>query len=450
MVEQKTIPQRRKLKLWHIGLVMLAVLAVAFGVFRIAVRAKLQSRIRAIRAAGYPVTISELDAWYAIPAYAENAADYITTGLTYLQIPEGEEAEGIPFFGRRAELPARTQPLDEQTLAKVAQLLDDNRKALGLLRQGAAIPDCRYPIDLAQGENVMLSHLSNIRSATRLRVLEAALCAEQRESEAATQAVLSGYGLARSLRREPVIISQLVRCACNTAAGQALERVLNRLELTDAQLAGIEATVVASYDPNAMSRAFAADRCFGLEMLRDPRAASGVGGPHRILLEISRALGLLDLGLVRYLDCAADYIAIAQIEPYRRQEAVAAVEAEQREGSVISAFTDWLAPAFGRVIVLDLDNVARLQVTRTAVAVERYRLANGRLPETLADLMPTFVQNVPADPFDGRPLRYRTLDPGYVVYSVGQDGTDDAGQERQPRRRGQEEAPYDIVFVVER
>jgi hypothetical protein len=37
------------------------------------------------------------------------------------------------------------------------------------------------------------------------------------------------------------------------------------------------------------------------------------------------------------------------------------------------------------------------------------------------------VSGVPADPWDGRPLRYRRLPDGAVVYSVGADGVDNGG-----------------------
>ncbi len=447
MIEQETTPQRRKLRFWHIALVLLAVLAVAFGVFRIAVRAKLQSKIKAIHAAGYPVTYAELDGWYTIPLYADNAADYITTALTYLGIPTGEEAEGIPLFSK-TQLPPRTEPLDDQTQALVARLIGDNEETLGLLHDAASIPDCRYPIDLSLGHGTLLPHISQMRDAARLLALEATLSAERNESEAATQAVLSGYGLARSLLREPLIISQMVRCACDALSTQTLERVLNRVELTDAQLARLEAAVEDSYDPNAFARAFAGERCFVLETYRDPSAV-GVRGPPAVLWEVSRALGLMDLSLIRFLHYAVAHMEIAQTEPHRRQEGVAAIEAKQKTGSRLSSLLNSLAPVFGRVTTTELNDIARFHIARTAVAIERHRLAYDRLPQTLADLTPAFLEQVPDDPFDGQPLRYRKLDPGYVVYSVGPDSTDDAGQERQPRRHGGE-PPYDITFIVER
>ena len=54
------------------------------------------------------------------------------------------------------------------------------------------------------------------------------------------------------------------------------------------------------------------------------------------------------------------------------------------------------------------------------------------------------MDEIPPDPFDGKPLRYKKLEKGYVVYSVGPDGNDDGGKER---GLGDD---YDIIFVVER
>jgi hypothetical protein len=43
-------------------------------------------------------------------------------------------------------------------------------------------------------------------------------------------------------------------------------------------------------------------------------------------------------------------------------------------------------------------------------------------------LIPEFLDKVPTDPYDGKPLRYRRLDDGVVVYSIGRDGKDDGGK----------------------
>jgi hypothetical protein len=61
--------------------------------------------------------------------------------------------------------------------------------------------------------------------------------------------------------------------------------------------------------------------------------------------------------------------------------------------------------------------------------LERYRLAHGEYPETLDALAPQFIEKVPHDIINGKPLHYRRTDDGkFVLYSVGWNGTDDGGQ----------------------
>jgi hypothetical protein len=41
---------------------------------------------------------------------------------------------------------------------------------------------------------------------------------------------------------------------------------------------------------------------------------------------------------------------------------------------------------------------------RIACALERYRLANGKYPAALADLIPRFLDKIPADVITGKPM----------------------------------------------
>jgi hypothetical protein len=71
---------------------------------------------------------------------------------------------------------------------------------------------------------------------------------------------------------------------------------------------------------------------------------------------------------------------------------------------------------------------AEVRSTLVALALERYRRATGEWPATLAALVSGQLAAVPVDPFDGKPLRYRRLADGVVVYSIGPDGTDNGGR----------------------
>ena len=69
-----------------------------------------------------------------------------------------------------------------------------------------------------------------------------------------------------------------------------------------------------------------------------------------------------------------------------------------------------------------------IDAARNACALERYRLANGALPDSLDALQPAFLEHLPNDVLDGKPLRYRRDSKGgYVLYSIGWNHTDDRG-----------------------
>jgi len=68
------------------------------------------------------------------------------------------------------------------------------------------------------------------------------------------------------------------------------------------------------------------------------------------------------------------------------------------------------------------------QLTITAIALQRYKLAHGRYPNHLSGLVPEFLSAVPPDPVDGQPLRYRRQADGtFLLYSIGENGVDDGG-----------------------
>src|SRR4030042_7155517 len=147
--------KRRKLKFSHILILLILVCIAAFAVFRYTVKSKLQDRIEAIRAAGYPVTYEELDKLYSIPEDAENAAYIIMDAFSYYQEWDKTALEPLPLVGE-AKLPVRTEPLTEETKTLIAQYLTDNQQAIELLHEAASIEHSRYPIDLTRGIGVRL------------------------------------------------------------------------------------------------------------------------------------------------------------------------------------------------------------------------------------------------------------------------------------------------------
>src|SRR5262249_4671995 len=94
----------------------------------------------------------------------------------------------------------------------------------------------------------------------------------------------------------------------------------------------------------------------------------------------------------------------------------------------MSVLVRMVYPVFNKIVAASQRSQAQLRCALTALAVERFRLREGRWPENLSALAPGYLQAVPLDPYDGQPLRYRQLSTGVVIYSVGPDLTDDGGK----------------------
>ena len=451
----KALQKRRKIRLSHVLIALLLAGVAAFAIFRLSTKFKLRARIDAIYAAGYPVTGAELDQWYSIPPDAENAAHIIEEGFSFYEAWDKDKSASLPLIGR-AELPARTQPLPKEMKTLIAQYIADNNEALDLFHEGSQIEDCRYPIDLTAGLVTLTPNLTELRSAVMLLVLDAVLHAENGLSQSATRSAASAFGLARSLAREPVTVSQLVRAACQNLALSAVEQVVNRTELTEEQLLELIASVNESERISDMSCAFVGERCAGIGFFRGPESVGpdfmGGGGPiFRSVLALYKGVGMADADAVIYLDLMEGYLKAAQLPMHQRLEAVNAVDARLRSTSKVHVMLHSIMPALSRITTIETRAIAHLRAAQVALAIQRYRLAADRFPNKLADVVPAYIETVPKDPFDGNDLRYKKLEPGFVVYSIGEDLSDDGGKEEQRRKtRGQEPPNWDVVFIVER
>jgi len=68
-----------------------------------------------------------------------------------------------------------------------------------------------------------------------------------------------------------------------------------------------------------------------------------------------------------------------------------------------------------------------IAATRLVLALRAFEAKNGHLPETLDELVPDFIDAVPLDDFDGKPLRWSKE--RKILYSVGNNLVDDGGDD---------------------
>lgn len=82
----------------------------------------------------------------------------------------------------------------------------------------------------------------------------------------------------------------------------------------------------------------------------------------------------------------------------------------------------------------------RINLLITSLALAAFKADHGSYPDQLSDLVPAYLESIPADLFAGAPPRYVRKGDGYLLYSVGRNLKDGGGSEKERE---------DIVFQVE-
>jgi hypothetical protein len=414
-------------------------------------RREFHQRIEAIRAAGYPATPKEHDAWYVWSQSGENAAHWILGAAAMHQESPQEDRSRLQrllSLQDRAR-PHPAEPLTPELMNLLESYLRTNAQAVESLHGATVIQECRYPMDLSDGPRTAMPHIPEVSKCVRLLCLEAILQAEQGDPNRATEAITSAVHVAESLAEEPVMISHMLRLSGLLSAAAALERFLNRVEPTNRQLEALDRALRRPNLRQGLLRALVGDRSMMYPLFDRPQALDRQVFDHLppgSLLEAYCALGLAAREGAIYLDFAQERIRIAQLPVSQYRAAIEAAERRHlrsRRGFLLSQ----IGHASG-IMSQEAFYVAGLETARVALAVERYRRAQGELPETPDQLVPGYLAALPEDPFDGKPLRYTRRDRGYVVYSVGEDARDDGG--KPPAEAARTSAAWDFAFQVYR
>lgn len=451
-VKHKRKHIRWRFRTWH-GII--ALLLLLFVLFHVSGRLTLNKRVEALRTKGYPVALEELARSRTIPAGRKNAADVYLAAFSHYKKWDADAMEAVPVVGK-TELPPRTEPLDAPVRQMAERFLSDNQQTISLLHEAASIEHCRYPDDFVRESDPKASGPAAMRAAAQLLGLEALIASQDKDADKLLSSIHASFALARSIDG-PLTMHHLLRISLRGHTYRSIERAVNGMPLTDEQLQRLSAWVKASDSSEGFKRVLLAEQCRALHTFTAPlpevskRIGQEENGMFR-LLAFSRMLGLNSRYALSYLGLMQECLDALELPDPERLEAFEAVQESVRSGKRGGVITHFLWPAIARTLQIDIRCLAHARATQTALAVERYRLAEGHLPQSLNNLVPAYLEAVPADPFNGQDIKYRVRKSGFVIYSVGEDLSDEGGAERDTRRRDPsgKPLPWDITFIVER
>lgn len=369
-------------------------------------------------------------------AEEENSAPRVAA--VFKALPEGWLSADFDTLFQ--DLPSE-RALNEYQAAKLAEKLAELKPAVRAARQLKDFPNGRYHI--ASGPNPIAMPLSpqaiEGRSVGILLGYDAIHRAQSGDYDGAVQSCQAGVNVARSLGDEMFLISLLVRIAVRNIALHKLERVLAQGESSPALLAEFQRLLEDEETQPLLYYAARGERAFSDASIQQVRSGkgtlAGLAGPTALSkwrigpLSLENLLapilyGSLSENAAANLRFTTRFVEIARKTPEEQYALLAELEATVPQQP---ALVRLLAPAVLKVAEAFRRSTTELRCAIVMLAVERFRLEQGRWPKSLAELVGNYLPKVPVDLYDGQPLRFRRLDDRVVIYSAGLDGQDNGG-----------------------
>ncbi len=319
------------------------------------------------------------------------------------------------------------------------------------IRQASRLPYSRFPLtyDSEDPFSIILPHLGGLKFSEKAVRLRSVAELQNNQTELAVEDVRLGLYLANSLRTEVFPISQLVRLAMLEIALQPVWEGLADHRWSEPQLIALDEELakfdfLADYPKAQKSEIFfSAEEANYLRRHRDyARQFAQMGITHSddasFKFDIYRYMpggwfyqsavknGRTLMGYLPAVNCDSGTISpaiIRQADDAARND-VSFFDPLASLKNMFNADYLWTGNFLKKIAAGQSD----VNLARTAIALERYRLAHGEYPESLDALAPQFIAQVPHDVIGGQPLKYRRTNDGqFVLYSIGWNETDDGG-----------------------
>jgi hypothetical protein len=408
---------------WWIAAGVIVLAAAILALLWLNGKYRLQRKIAQLHAKGYPISLEELNQRRKLPEGTPNAADIYEKAFIVYQEPSYQDWKLVPYIGT-AQLLEWGEPLPNQAKAAIERILTSNRKTLDLVNQAVAIPDCAFLLLPSRFPMGNTTPVGPLMACDKLVFLEGIERIEANDLAGTMAIVRNRIRLAEALSRHPFPLEYAIHTAIFSGTIVLIEQVMSHPSTDENILMELDELLGRSVS-TMIQEAYRNECLYLLACLKDPSLTGWMMKTNFVKRKVAV------LNIYECLDQLEHLVDISGWKGHERFQQIEQIKKNTENLSVFHVMTRSYIPFILKDMETDVKFQTRLDSVRTAIAIERYRLETNKLPEGLDSLVPKYIEKIPIDPYDGKPLRYKRLEKGYTVYSIGLYGGDNGGTPKQ-------------------
>ena len=390
--------------------------------------------------------IEELEAKRKILTPEENSALVISE--SYKLLGNFEQRKPLWELGKLPDIAAiKSSPqqlLTPPSINLIKTSLGAFQPSLDEAKKVAKLPEGRFEITYSPNiATTILTPLDGTGTVTHLLTIDGLIQAQDGKSQQAMESTQAIFNIARSVGEIPFPITYQVRVRICGQSIQMLERTIALGEPSKDSLSQFQ-SLLENEAIFPMFLAIAkADRASNYAILsilkKDKEIIKTLQKDFDLKTDEAIAAKLV-LEEPNFLSWLLKYsnslVAIANLPQQDQHKAVTELALKLNEKSMLFVKLFTFPPK--KIWETSHSNLAMLNCAITSLAMERYRITNGKWPRKLDELVPEYLAKLPTDPFNGEPLLVGTIPGGLVIYSVGPDLQDNNGliDDSKPTKEG--------------
>lgn len=410
------------------------------------------------RAFGLDILSPQLRSQYLDWIGAEPPADKDSFVVSQSELMQRKSKEAGPAPELNEKMYAefarvQRQPWNRIDSPLAAEWLDMNAKPLELIEQATRRSRYYSPFVTSTGLLEAESTVQNLRESIRLLTARAMFRLGADDVEGAWSDLLAGHRLAELVsQHSSTSINYMVAIAVNSVAAQGdAALIAHGLSLEQAEKCLEEFDRVPPFGSladalNEGDRFTSLDASFQMVSQMYMDLNTMLRDTNRTYDEIIAAMKILNVTKRRQALEGIDQETKTRIARARKPLRLIAGLIINTRRTITRNIGDVLLgnlmPAFVIANSAQVRNQIRRDEIRIGFSLAAFHADHGKYPQTLDELAPKYLAEVPLDQYTEKPLVYVPREDGFLIYSIGPNGKDDGGRTR--GAANEDDIPFEV------